>query len=76
MGRRGKKKALVAVGHKIIVAAYHILSKGEKYKEPVLKPKPDKTVKKSIRNYLNKIEAMGMSQQELIEHFAKQNVVG
>lgn len=57
----------------MIVAAYHILSKGEKYKEPVLKPKPDKAVKKSIRNYLNKIEAMGMSQQDLIELFAKQN---
>jgi len=36
VGRRGKKKALVAVGHKIIVAAYHVIKNKEPYKEPVL----------------------------------------
>lgn len=73
MGRRGKKKALVAVGHKIIVAAYHILQKGEKYKEPDLNPKTQKARKKSVRNYLNKIEALRiMSREELIKLFEKQ----
>jgi transposase len=32
-GRRGKKRAVVAVGHSILVAAYHILKKGVVYKE-------------------------------------------
>jgi len=29
--RRGKKKALVAVGHKIIIAAYHVIKNKEKH---------------------------------------------
>ncbi len=32
--RRGKKKALFAVGHKILIAAYFVLLKLEPYKEP------------------------------------------
>ena len=31
--RRGKKRALVAVAHSILVAVYHILSRGESYRE-------------------------------------------
>jgi len=31
--RKGKKRALIAVGHKIICAAYHILSEKVTYKE-------------------------------------------
>jgi transposase len=31
--RRGKKRALVAVGHTILVIAYHVLSRGEPYHE-------------------------------------------
>ena len=32
-GRRGKKKAVVAIGHKILVMAYHILKDKVGYKE-------------------------------------------
>src|SRR3972149_9608459 len=32
-GRRGKKKAVVAIGHKILVMAYHILKDNVGYKE-------------------------------------------
>jgi hypothetical protein len=31
--RRGKKRAIVAVGHSILVIVYHILSRHESYKE-------------------------------------------
>ena len=31
--RRGKKRALIAVGHKILIAAYYILKNKEQYKE-------------------------------------------
>jgi transposase len=31
--RRGKKRALLAIGHKILCAAYHILSNKEPFKE-------------------------------------------
>ncbi len=33
VGRRGKKRALVAVGHHILLAAYHMLKKGVTYHE-------------------------------------------
>lgn len=64
----------MAVGHKIIVAAYHILDKGEKYKEPELNTKSEKARKKSIRNYLNKIEALQLSQEDLIALFERNTV--
>lgn len=34
--RKGSKKALVAVSHKIIIATYFILRNKEAYKEPLL----------------------------------------
>ena len=33
VGRRGKKKALIAVGHKILIAAYFIIKDKVEYKE-------------------------------------------
>jgi hypothetical protein len=59
VGRRGKKKALVAVGHKIIVAAYHIMKDKEAYKEPQLNDSPRKK-NKQIKNYLNKLKVLGL----------------
>ena len=31
--RRGKKRALIAVGHSLLKSVYHVLSEGEKYRE-------------------------------------------
>ena len=59
VGRRGKKKALVAVGHKIIVAAYHVIKDKQAYKEPVLHNNAKKT-NKQIRNYLNRFKELGI----------------
>ena len=59
VGRRGKKKALVAVGHKIIVAVYHVISKKEAYKEPKLHDSP-KNQDKKIRNYVNRLKELGV----------------
>lgn len=58
MARRGKKKALVAVGHKIIIAAYHIIKNKEAYKEPKLNNSPKKQTKQ-IKNYLKKLKELG-----------------
>jgi hypothetical protein len=33
VGRRGKKKAIIAVGHKILIASYFILKNKVKYNE-------------------------------------------
>ena len=32
-GRRGKKRALIAVGHKILIMSYHILKNKQPYRE-------------------------------------------
>ena len=58
--RRGKKKALVAVGrHKIIIAAYHVIKNKEAYKEPKLNNSPKHKTKK-IKNYLSKLKDLGI----------------
>lgn len=33
VSRRGKKRALIAIGHKILCAAYHIIKNKEEFKE-------------------------------------------
>lgn len=33
VARRGKKRALIAIGHKILCAAYHIIKNKEAFKE-------------------------------------------
>jgi transposase len=53
VGRRGKKRALVAVGHKILVMAYHIIRNGVPYKELgkdyLLHRREDRIVKNHIK---------------------------
>lgn len=68
VGRRGKKKALVAVGHSIIVAAYHIVKNKQPYKEPVLNDNPRKK-KKQVRNYINRLKALGVDITQLHDQF-------
>lgn len=56
--RRGKKKALVAVGHKIIIASYHVIKNKQAYKEPELHNNP-KRKRRQIQNYLNRLKDLG-----------------
>jgi hypothetical protein len=58
IARRGKKKALVAVGHKIIIAAYHVLKNREAYKEPLLHDSAERN-KKQIKRHLAKLKELG-----------------
>ncbi len=69
VGRRGRKKALIAIGHKIIVAAYHVIRDKQAYKEPVLHDNPRRT-NKQIRNYLNRFKELGID-NVLIESLEK-----
>jgi hypothetical protein len=57
--KRGKKKALVAVGHKIIIAAYHVIKNKEAYQEPILHDNPQKKAKK-VKSYLAKLKELGI----------------
>ena len=60
VGRRGKKRALIAVGHKIIIAAYFILKDKEKYKELGADFLDKKTKDKQILKHLQKLRELGV----------------
>ena len=60
VGRRGKKRALVAVGHKIIIAAYFILKNKEKYKELGGDFLDQKTKEKQIKRHLQQLRELGV----------------
>lgn len=53
VGRRGKKRALIAIGHKMLVMAYHIIKNGVPYRELgkdyLLHRREDKIVKNHIK---------------------------
>jgi transposase len=63
VGRRGKKKALVAIGHKIIIATYHVIKNKETYQEPVLQDRPRK-LKKQMKYHLKKLKDLGIEINE------------
>jgi transposase len=58
-GRRGKKRALIAVGHSILVILYHMLKKGTTYAElggdflDRLEPE------RKTRYYVKRLQALG-----------------
>lgn len=59
-GRRGKKKALIAVGHKILKAAYFILKNKETYKELGGDYLDKKTKAKQIKRHLQQLRRLGV----------------
>ncbi len=58
MVRRGRKKALIAVAHKIIIAAYHILKNRIAYKEPDYHL-DEKKAKRQICSHLARLKELG-----------------
>ena len=58
IARRGRKKALIAVGHKIIIAAFFVLKNKEQYKEPQLHNSEQRN-KKQIAKHLAKLKELG-----------------
>jgi len=63
-GRRGKKRALVAVGHKIIIAAYFILKNKESYKELGGDFLDKRNREKQIKRHLQKLRDLGVDVSE------------
>jgi transposase len=59
-GRRGHKKAVVAVAHSILVIAYHLLSRGEPYSDLGADYFLDRQSSQAYRNRLvRQLERMG-----------------
>ena len=60
VGRRGKKRALIAVGHKILISAYFILRNKVEYKELGSQFLESKKKDKQIVRYLNGLKDLGV----------------
>lgn len=59
IGRRGKKRALVAVGHKILIACYHIIKNKEGYKELGKDYLDSRKKEKIIKKHIKKLNELG-----------------
>ena len=57
---RGKKRALVAVGHSLLVIAYHMLSRRASYQELGGEYFDRRNVEVQRRRLLRKLEALGV----------------
>lgn len=58
--RRGKKRALIAVGHKILIAAYFILKDKTQYKELGYEFLENKNKDKKIKRHLKMLRELGV----------------
>jgi transposase len=58
-GRRGKKKALVAVGHSILVIAYHLLTEQTDYRELGALYFDQRDEQRVTRRLVNRLQALG-----------------
>lgn len=61
--RKGSKKAVVAVGHKIIISVYQVLKKKEAYKSPLLdnKKNEEKQKQKEVQRSITKLSQLGFT---------------
>lgn len=59
VGRRGKKRALVAVGHKILIMCYEILKRKAPYQELGVDYLDKRKKDKITRSYIKRLTAMG-----------------
>ena len=61
--RKGSKKALIAVAHKIVIAAYQVLKKKEAYKSPLLdnKKNDEKRKQKEVQRSIAKLSQLGFT---------------
>ena len=60
IARRGKKRALIAVAHKILCAAYHILTDRDQYKELGYDFLEKRRKTNQIQSYLDKLKDLGV----------------
>lgn len=60
VGRRGKKKALLAVGHKIVIAIFFILKDKTAYKDLGAEYLNNRNKDRQIQRYLDKLKDLGV----------------
>ena len=59
VGRRGKKRALIAVGHKILMASYHMLKNGVSYNELGGDYLDKRRNEKITKSYVKRLASLG-----------------
>ncbi len=61
--KKGSKKALIAISHKIIKATYHILKEKVEYKEPLLhiEKSKEKNKQKNVQKFVTQLASLGFS---------------
>jgi hypothetical protein len=59
VGRRGKKKTLVAVDHKILIMCYHILKHKVPYKELGGNYLDDRKKDRITKSYIKRLNGLG-----------------
>ena len=60
VGRRGRKRALIALGHKILCAAYFIIKNKEPYVELGAEYLESRRNKNQIQSLLDKLKGLGI----------------
>ena len=60
MVRRGKKRALIAVGHKILIASYFILQDKVAYKELGSEFLKNRNLDKKINRHIKQLKELGL----------------
>ncbi len=73
VGRRGKKKALIAVGHKILIAAYYILRDQVAYKELGSDFLDNKRKGKQIKHHIKRLKELGLDVEQINQIIALSN---
>jgi len=61
--RKGAKKAIVAISHKLIITAYQVLNKKEAYNAPLLNNKKyqEKQKQKEVQRSITKLSQLGFA---------------
>ncbi len=57
--RRGKKKAIIAVAHRLLVAIYHMLKHREPYREVGTAPQSEQAKRQLVERMQRRIEQLG-----------------
>jgi transposase len=57
--RRGKKRALVAVAHSIVISGWHMLTQNEPYREPAATSLSEKQKANALKRSVKKLKSLG-----------------
>ena len=65
VGRRGKKRALIAVGHKILISAYFILKNDTEFQELGKDYLTNLRIDKIVKYHIRKLKELGYEPNSL-----------